>query len=110
MGKTTKQLQPGTEEQILNAARRVFTRKGFAAARMEDIAQEAGINRALLHYYFRSKDKMFDMVFKENMGKFFQDLLLHFRVKNPLKKNQTIDFRGIRYTHSKSGLATIYRK
>ncbi|MBK6815703.1 MAG: TetR/AcrR family transcriptional regulator [Saprospiraceae bacterium] len=75
MGKTTKQLQPGTEEQILNAARRVFTRKGFAAARMEDIAQEAGINRALLHYYFRSKDKMFDMVFKENMGKFFQGFI-----------------------------------
>lgn len=86
MSKTTKQLQPGTEEQILIAARRVFTRKGFAAARMEDIAQEAGINRALLHYYFRSKDKLFDMVFKENVGEFFQGFITALQGKEPLEE------------------------
>ena len=60
-----------TEQAILEAARKVFTRKGYAAARMEDIAAEAGINRALLHYYFRSKEKLFEMVFDENMRMFY---------------------------------------
>ena len=53
-----------TEELILNAAMKVFTRKGFAAARTEDIAREAGINRALLHYYFRDKQTMFNLIFE----------------------------------------------
>ncbi len=64
-----------TEEKILEAARRIFTRSGFAAARMEDIAAEAGMNRALLHYYFRSKEKMFDMIFEENMKNFYGNFL-----------------------------------
>lgn len=56
-----------TEEKIIQAARKVFTQKGFAATRTRDIAEEAGINLALLNYYFRSKEKLFDMVMKENM-------------------------------------------
>ncbi len=60
-----------TEEQILQAATKVFTEKGFAAARMDEIAKEAGINRALLHYYFRSKDKMFEIIFEDKFHKFF---------------------------------------
>ncbi len=56
------------------AARKVFTQKGFAGARMDDIAREAGMNRALLHYYFRSKEKMFDMIFEQRMGEFFSGL------------------------------------
>jgi len=63
-----------TENGILNAARMVFTQKGYAAARMEDIASEAGINRALLHYYFRSKDRMFDIIFEQKIGEFFSGL------------------------------------
>jgi len=57
------------------AARKVFTHKGFAAARMEDIAMEAGINRALLHYYFRSKEKMFDIIFEQRISEFFTGLI-----------------------------------
>jgi len=57
-----------TEKRILEAAQKVFVKKGYAAARMEDIAKEAGINRALLHYYFRSKDKMFDLIFNQHFG------------------------------------------
>ena len=53
-----------TEELILDAAMKVFTRKGFAAARMEEIAKEAGINRALLHYYHRDKQTMFNRIFE----------------------------------------------
>jgi AcrR family transcriptional regulator len=69
-----KKLDNLTEKTILEAAGKVFTRKGFAAARMEDIAKEAGINRALLHYYFRSKDKMFDLIFDQRVNEFFSGL------------------------------------
>ncbi len=53
------------EEKILEAARKVFIREGLAGARMQQIADEAGINKSLLHYYFRSKDKLFDRIFIE---------------------------------------------
>lgn len=45
-----------TELVIKEAARQVFLRKGFSGARMQDIADNAGINKALLHYYYRSKE------------------------------------------------------
>lgn len=57
-----------TEEQILVAARKVFVRKGMEGSRMQEIADEAGINKALLHYYFRSKEKLFEQIFKEGLG------------------------------------------
>jgi TetR/AcrR family transcriptional regulator len=53
-----------TEQRILNAARCVFMRKGMAGARMQEVADQAGINKALLHYYFRSKQRLFEGVFK----------------------------------------------
>lgn len=59
-----------TEEKIKQAARRLFTKKGFAATRTRDIAQAAGINLALLNYYFRSKEKLFDIVIVENFVQF----------------------------------------
>lgn len=65
------ELKIETEEKVLQAARVVFHKKGFDGARMQDIANEAGINKALLHYYFRSKDRLFDAVFKDAFSKFF---------------------------------------
>lgn len=59
-----------TEERILDAAKKVFISKGMAGARMQDIADEAGINKALLHYYFRSKDKLFEVIFMETVARF----------------------------------------
>ncbi|MEP1093866.1 MAG: TetR/AcrR family transcriptional regulator [Cyclobacteriaceae bacterium] len=53
-----------TEGQILEAAKNVFQRKGMDGARMQEIANEAGINKALLHYYYRSKEMLFEAVFK----------------------------------------------
>ena len=50
-----KQKDQTTEQVILAAAKKVFVQKGMAGARMQDIADEAGINKALLHYYFRNK-------------------------------------------------------
>jgi TetR/AcrR family transcriptional regulator len=54
-----------TEEKILEAAKNVFVAKGMEGARMQEIADEAGINKALLHYYFRSKERLFEAIFSE---------------------------------------------
>jgi AcrR family transcriptional regulator len=60
-----------TEEQIFEAASRVFQQKGYAGARMQEIADEAEINKSMLHYYFRSKDKLFQKVYQREMSRFF---------------------------------------
>ena len=52
-----------TEQRILNAAHTVFVRRGTAGARTQEIAEEAGVNKALLHYYFRSKERLAEAVF-----------------------------------------------
>jgi AcrR family transcriptional regulator len=61
---------------------KVFTRKGFAAARMEEIAKEAGINRALLHYYHRDKQTMFNRIFESRFKEFFKGLFVIFESDN----------------------------
>lgn len=53
-----------TEQKIIEAAKKVFVKEGMHGARMQDIADEAGINKALLHYYFRSKEKLFSIIFE----------------------------------------------
>jgi len=63
-----------TEDKIKNAARIVFHKKGFAAARTRDIAEEAGINLALLNYYFRSKEKLFNIVMFETFQSFYASI------------------------------------
>lgn len=65
-----KETDSNTEQKILAAAKKIFTLKGLAGARMQDIADEAGINKALLHYYFRSKDKLFEVIFHEAFNRF----------------------------------------
>jgi AcrR family transcriptional regulator len=55
---------PNAEERILDAAHRVFLRRGSAGARTQEIADEAGVNKALLHYYFRSKERLAAAVFQ----------------------------------------------
>jgi TetR/AcrR family transcriptional regulator len=57
-----------TESRILDAARRVFMKRGTAGARMQEIAAEAGVNQALLHYYFGSKDQLAERVFLDAAG------------------------------------------
>ena len=71
MAKGKKNLDLSTEEKIMEAARKVFTEKGYAAARTRDIAEESGINLALLNYYFRSKEKLFELVMLEKVNKLF---------------------------------------
>jgi len=60
-----------TEDKIKGAAQKVFLKKGYAATRTRDIAEEAGINLALLNYYFRSKEKLFDLIMLEKLENFF---------------------------------------
>ena len=71
-----------TEERILDAAMKVFTRRGFAAARTEEIAKEAGINRTLLHYYYRDKQTIFNLIFETRFKEFFTGLFLIFEADN----------------------------
>jgi len=61
--------EPDTERKIMEAAGKVFMLKGKDGASMQDIADEAGINRTLVHYYFRNKDKLFDAIFNDLLGK-----------------------------------------
>ncbi|MCA0348089.1 MAG: TetR/AcrR family transcriptional regulator [Bacteroidetes bacterium] len=60
-----KKLESNTEELIFASAIKIFHKKGLAGARMQEIADEAGINKAMLHYYFRSKQLLFEAVFKK---------------------------------------------
>lgn len=60
-----------TEQKILRAAEQVFMRAGYDGSRMQEIADIAGINKAMLHYYFRSKDLLFERIFEEKFSLFF---------------------------------------
>lgn len=74
--KEIRKLDTTTEEKIKAAARSVFHKKGFAATRTRDIAEEAGINLALLNYYFRSKEKLFEMIMFETIFGFMQHMAM----------------------------------
>jgi AcrR family transcriptional regulator len=65
-----------TEKIIIDAATIIFTQKGYSGARMQEIADLAGINKALLHYYFRNKKKLFEKIF-ENVFTDLKDNLLN---------------------------------
>lgn len=63
-----------TEQKIKKAALKLFTKKGYAATRTRDISEEAGINLALLNYYFRSKEKLFELLMLEILQNFFKNI------------------------------------
>lgn len=68
-------LTQNTEDKILNAAEEVFIERGMDGARMQTIADRAGINKSLLHYYYRSKSKLFQFVFKRVALSFIPDII-----------------------------------
>ncbi len=72
-----------TEEKIKEAAQKIFHKKGYAATRTRDIAEEAGVNLALLNYYFRSKEKLFDIIMLATLTKFA------FTIKNILNNEKS---------------------
>jgi AcrR family transcriptional regulator len=77
------------ERRILDAARRVFIQRGTAGARMQEIAEAAGVNQALLHYYFRSKDALALAVFREAAGRLFPALVRILGADLPLEERIT---------------------
>lgn len=78
------QKDKSTEERILTAAKKIFVLKGMSGARMQDIADEAGINKALLHYYFKNKEQLFEMIFMEAAAKLFPKINKIFDGDQPL--------------------------
>ena len=82
-----------TEDKILEAAKNVFVAKGMDGARMQEIADEAGINKALLHYYFRSKERLFEAIFAEIIKFAFPKLTRIVQSEEPIvtKIEQVID-------------------
>lgn len=82
-----------TEEKILEAAKTVFIKKGMEGARMQEIADEAGINKALLHYYFRSKEKLFDAIFEQIFRNAFPKIwkVVHSDLDFKSKVEQAVD-------------------
>ncbi|MDX8340588.1 TetR/AcrR family transcriptional regulator [Draconibacterium sp. IB214405] len=79
-----------TEEKILIAAQNVFVRKGMDGARMQEIADEAGINKALLHYYFRSKQQLFHATFESVFCKIIPNVMRMVESDQPIEEK--LDF------------------
>jgi AcrR family transcriptional regulator len=75
-------IDSGTQTTILNAAITIFQKKGMAGARMQEIADEAQINKAMLHYYFRNKQQLFEAVFMQAFQKLAPQLNLIFASKD----------------------------
>ena len=69
------QKDKSTEEKIKKAAEKIFLEKGFSASRTRDIAEEAGINLALLNYYFRSKKNLYNIIMMEKLDVFFNIII-----------------------------------
>ncbi len=94
-------LDLSTEQKILEAAQKVFIQKGLDGTRLEGIAKEAGINKALLHYYFRSKENLFETIFDQMIEKFVPDFTAIVESKKPIEEkielfvHRYIDFVSI---------------
>src|SRR4030042_482978 len=68
------QADPSKEELILHAAGDVFLEKGLSGARMQAIADRAGINKTLLHYYFRTKKNIYARILDKVFAAFFSQI------------------------------------
>jgi len=95
--KQTKVLDVSTEEKIKSAAKKLFTKNGFEATRTRDIAEEAGINLALLNYYFRSKQKLYEVVMRENIALFLGGILESIQQMKELPLEEKIELIVERY-------------
>lgn len=85
-----------TEQKIKEAAKRVFQKKGFGLTRTRDIAKEAGINLALLNYYYRSKENLFEIVMQESIEEMFY-YLEHIMNNKQTTLSEKIDAGVLRY-------------
>lgn len=83
-----------TQESILEAAKQIFQIKGMDGARMQEIADKAKINKAMLHYYYRSKQLLFDAVFSKAF------ILLAPQLNSVLNDDSSIEDKIINFTHN----------
>ena len=67
-------MEISVEEKIIDAAREIFFEKGYNGATMRDIASKAEVNLALLHYYYRTKEKIFEIVLNQAFVTLFKRL------------------------------------
>lgn len=91
-----------TEAQILTAAKTVFQTKGMDGARMQHIADQAGINKAMLHYYFRSKQLLFEAVFNQAFSLLAPQLNIILNDESSIEdkiKNFTADYTSFMMKH-----------
>ncbi len=79
-----------TEEKIFEAARKVFQKRGYEGARMQEIADEAKINKSMLHYYYRNKDNLFFEVFQAGVRKIFPQVFEILNRDISLKEKTTL--------------------
>ncbi len=81
-----------TEEKIKEAARKIFKQKGYAGTRTRDIADAAGVNPALLNYYFRSKEGLFKEIMKDVMRDFISTARPILEDRSKSFKEAIVDF------------------
>jgi len=87
-------LDAHTEELIKETAKRIFFVEGRIHATTEEIAKEAGVNRGLIHYYFKGRDKLYETVFKEAMMEIhhrMQELFLSKRISFRKKMSEFVE-------------------
>ena len=99
-----------TEEKILEAAEKVFLQRGFESARTTSIAKEAGVTHAMLHYYFRTKEKLFEKIISDKMS-MLGELMLDSLTKSHLplfEKLQEAIIRHLDFINANSNLPLFF--
>lgn len=77
---------PDARERLLTIATQSFYEKGYYGVRMQEIADKAGLNKAMLNYYFRNKEQLFDAVFEQALGVLLPSLQRFFSDQAPLQE------------------------
>lgn len=95
-------LSADVEQRILAAARKEFEAKGYAGARMQAIADEAEISKASLHYYFRSKDGIFQRIFDEALEEYVS-IISKLTIETPDWESQIRDFTAVLFDYIRCG-------
>ena len=80
-----------TKDKILESARMLFMKEGLEGVRMQMVADKAGVNKGLLHYYYKSKDKLFSAVFNKVMSELLKSISTIFDNKE-VSLDQKIDY------------------
>ena len=99
-----------TEEKILEAAEKEFLQRGFESARTTSIAKEAGVTHAMLHYYFRTKEKLFEEIISDKMS-MLGELMLDSLTKSSLPlfdKLQEAIIRHLDFISANSNLPLFF--